>query len=201
MVYATRIGIRRFSVSAIMGIVVVAVLAMGCEDGSMLESSADGGKEPPPIAQGMRSAASTMIFKAKLTPISGSDVTGEAIIRVKGDQLNVVLNARGLEASVPHAQHIHSGARCDPFSPPIVSLDDDISNAPGNATNADPGDDRFPVANPGGTIHYQGSDTKSAIESALGENLDLANRIVVVHAAGTPIGPPAACGALDKVGP
>lgn len=86
------------------------------------------------------------------------------------------------------------------FGSPIISLDDDIANEPGDAANADEGGDSFPVATPGETVNYHESASKSALESALGEKLNLEDRTVVIHAAGSPIGSAAACGELDPVG-
>lgn len=139
------------------------------------------------------------VYRANLKPINDSGVTGEVRIGVKGDTFTVAVNANGLEASVGHAQHIHENAECSAPGGPIVSLDDDVSNAPGDATNAD-SDDAFPTATPGGTIDYRAQSSVSAIEKALGEQLDLANRTVIVHAAGDPIGSAAACGELSQVG-
>lgn len=143
--------------------------------------------------------SSATVYRADLKPVGGSGVTGEVEIGVKGDNLGVSVNANGLKASVEHAQHIHENADCSPPGAPIIALDDDVSNNPRDATNADPEDDSFPTATPGGTINYREQDSASGLENALEENLDLANRTVVVHAPGDPIGPAAACGELNPV--
>lgn len=139
------------------------------------------------------------VYRADLKPIDDSGVKGTVQMGVKENTLAVSVNANGVEESVVHAQHIHENAECSPPGAPIVSLDDDISNAPGDATNGG-SDDSFPTATPGGTVNYRAQGSVSAIEGALGESLDLANRTVVVHAAGDPIGGPVACGELNKVG-
>lgn len=148
----------------------------------------------------LEGASSPTIYRADLKPIGDSGVAGEVEMGVKENTLAVSVNANGVEASVEHAQHIHENMECSSPGSPIVSLDDDVSNAPGDATNADSGDDSFPTATPGGTVNYRAQGSVSAIENALGESLDLANRTVVVHAAGDPIGSPVACGNLNRVG-
>lgn len=140
------------------------------------------------------------VYRAALSPIGNSEVTGEALVRVKGEQLVVSVNATGLKGTVEHFQHIHQNAKCSSPGAPIVSLDDNIANNPQDATNAGPDDDAFPTATSGGTIHYRQKAARSAVESALGTELDLANRTVVIHAAGFPIGDATACGALNQVG-
>ena len=151
-------------------------------------------------AHGNAPVASATVLRARLEPVGSSGVTGEVTVRLKGDDLGVSVNAKGLKASVEHAQHFHQNESCVSFGPVVISLDDDIANAPGDATNADEGDDSFPVATPGGTVNYRERTSKSALVSAFGGDLNLEDRTVVVHAAGTPIGPPAACGELNPVG-
>lgn len=140
------------------------------------------------------------VYRAALSPIGNSGVTGEALVRVKGEQLVVSVNATGLKGTVEHFQHIHQNASCSSPGAPIVSLDDNIANNPQDATNAGPVDDAFPRATSGGTVHYRQKAARSALENALGTKLDLANRTVVIHAAGSPIGDAAACGVLNQVG-
>lgn len=144
-------------------------------------------------------SSSATVYRASLTPIGNTDVTGEVTVRVEKDELLVSVNATGLEADVEHAQHVHENESCNSPGNPLVSLDDNIPSSPGDAANADPGDDSFPTATPGGTVNYRQKAAKSAIEKALGTGLDLADRTVVVHAAGNPIGEAIACGALDPV--
>jgi len=191
----------------VLGLAAAVVLFVGCQDSGMVHSPADESKEPSDAstsltngAHGPPPAAGATVLRATLEPLGSSGVTGQVTVRQKRDRLHVSVNARGLEASVEHAQHFHQNESCESFGPPIISLDANIPNNPGDATNADPGDDRFPVATPGGTVNYQERTSRSALASALGEDPDLANRTVIVHAAGTPIGPPAACGALAPVG-
>lgn len=198
----------RFTSVAI-GLITAGLLLGGCSDdeylgeetvganASSVESSTSSAHTQPPAQSGAQGAT---VYRASLTALEGFSVTGEAMVRAKGDQLFVSINSKGLAPRVEHAQHVHAREDCSDFGPPIVSLDDDIANEPGDATNADPGDDSFPTATPGETVNYRQKDSKEAVEEALGEGLDLANRTVAVHAAGTPIGPPAACGELNPVG-
>lgn len=48
-----------------------------------------------------------VLFKADLTPLSGSGVSGSAQLTLDGNQLTVKINATGLEPGQPHPQHIH----------------------------------------------------------------------------------------------
>jgi Cu/Zn superoxide dismutase len=133
-----------------------------------------------------------MGFRADLKPLGNSGVTGQVEIGVKEDIIGVSVNARGLEASVKHPQHIHENATCVSggsfaFGGVILSLDGELGSAGGT----------YPTATPGGTINYKEHDSKSAVKNIVGESLDLANRTVVVHAAD---GTPKACGELNMVG-
>lgn len=194
------------SLFAVLGLAVGTLVATGCQDSSLVDSPQEG--EPVAAeatdlskrAHGGSPMSATTILRARLRPVGSSGVTGEATVQVNGDRLAVSVNSKDLKASVEHAQHFHANGSCDNFGPPVVSLDDDIANEPRDATNADEGDDSFPTATPGGTLNYWETASKSAVADSLGEALDLENRTVIVHAAGTPIGPPAACGELDPVG-
>ena len=194
----------KMSFLTLLGLAAAALLAVGCEDSAMVapneDSNPDGSDVVAKSAHGNAQMASAQVLRARLEPVGSSGVTGVVTVRLKGDDLGVSVNAKGLKGRVEHAQHLHQNGSCASFGPPIISLDDDIANAPGDATNADEGDDSFPVATPGGTLNYRENTSKSALASALGGDLDLEDRTVVVHAAGTPIGPPAACGELNLVG-
>lgn len=204
MTLLSRSGNHQFSPLLVLGLAAAAVLLAGCQDGAMVtpsgESSPSASNTLTKSAHGSAPMAAATVLRAELEPLGSSGVTGQVTVLQNGDRLQVSVNARGLEASVEHAQHFHQNESCESFGPPIISLDADIPNNPGDATNADPGDDPFPVATPGGTVNYRERTSRSALASALGEDPDLANRTVIVHAAGSPIGPPAACGALDPVG-
>lgn len=138
-------------------------------------------------AQGEKSSAT--VYRADLTPIGGSGVTGKVEIGVKANSIGVSVNAKGFPKgeTKPHPQHIHENSGCGDFGGVLVPLDDDLSGEGGS----------FPTATKGGTVNYQESGPIRALEEAAGGNLDLANRTVVVHKAG---GAPAACGALNLVG-
>lgn len=192
------------SLLPLLGVAAAALLVVGCQDSTMIapdeEPSVEESNARTNSARGNAPVASATVLRARLEPVGPSGVTGEVTVRLKGDDLGVSVNAKGLKASVEHAQHFHQNESCASFGPVVISLDDDIANAPGDATNADEGDDSFPVATPGGTVNYRERASKSALVSAFGGDLNLEDRTVVVHAAGTPIGPPAACGELNPVG-
>lgn len=197
------------SLLTLLGFAAAALLVVGCQDSAMVAPSEEPSAEGSDVltnsahgnaAHGNAPMASARVLRAQLEPLGSSGVTGEVTVRLKGDDLGVSVNAKGLKASVEHAQHFHRDETCASFGPVIISLDDDIANEPGDATNADEGDDSFPVATPGGTVNYRESTSKGALVSAFGGDLDLKDRTVVVHAAGSPIGPPTACGELNPVG-
>jgi Cu/Zn superoxide dismutase len=197
-------GTLKSSLLPLLGVATAALLVVGCQDSAMIapgeEPSAEGPEVLTKNAQGNAPMASAKVLRARLEPVGPSGVTGEVTVRLKGNDLEVSVNAKGLKASVEHAQHFHQNGSCAAFGPVVISLDDDIANAPGDAINADEGDDSFPVATPGGTVNYRERTSKNALVSAFGGDLNLEDRTVVVHAAGTPIGPPAACGELNPVG-
>lgn len=78
-----------------------------------------------------------------------------------------------------------------------LTLDDSLAGEPSDPTG---GEDRFPVATLDSTLEYRAKASRKALEGTLGEDLDLANRTVIVHQPGDRIGGPAACGALGAVG-
>ena len=145
-------------------------------------------------------------FTVDLQPLNDSGVWGTAHLLLDGDQLTVMIEALGLEADRPHAQHIHGNP--DP---------DDL---PGNSTCPPPsadtsGDDLVSVGEglpyygpvllplspfttaPGGVIDFGATYTDL---SNLAPINALQNRSIVIHGKtvnGTYIGSlPVACGQI-----
>lgn len=65
--------------------------------------------------------------QAELRPLNNSPVRGTAEVVVDGRRLDVSLNARRLVRSMPHAQHIHFGARAR-HECPSVRDDDNVDH-------------------------------------------------------------------------
>ena len=67
-------------------------------------------------------AQSTSVYRVNFDELNDSGVTGNAVIRLKGDMLEVRINARGLEEGGVHLAHIHgqvggSGESLDSMCP------------------------------------------------------------------------------------
>ena len=143
-------------------------------------------------------------FRASLAAVphdpaadAGSNVTGKARLMAKGNEVNVVLTARGLSENLPHAMHIHGSAQarseCPGPEQAVGGVDDRlietvdgldvygpiaVSFTTSGDTSADSGLalDRMPVANDGGHVTYQ---RKIEIPADLRQNLD--DLHIVIH--------------------
>jgi hypothetical protein len=132
----------------------------------------------------------------RLNPLNNSGVTGSAEIEVKNGLLDVDVNASGLLAGSPHAQHIHFGAQARNECPTIA----DDTNGDFRLTTAEglpaygpikkslttSGDtspasalavDRFPTA-PQGVINY---DRSMRTGDALARAIKNGKGVIVVH--------------------
>ena len=49
----------------------------------------------------------TRVFRAHLEPLNNSGASGVAKLRLKGQTLNIRIDAKGLAPNLVHAQHIH----------------------------------------------------------------------------------------------
>jgi hypothetical protein len=159
------------------------------------------------------------VFTSDLTPLNAfvdgqGPVSGQAKIFVRGDNITVMVHARGLSAG-PHAMHIHTGDMCPPagadtthdglidvvegvpfYGLILVPLDSDLNSQGAGA---------FPSANAGGALNYMATGSLSAMLADLhaadpnpgdavaklspGEALNLAMRHIIIHgvAADTPL--------------
>lgn len=118
--------------------------------------------------------------------------TGTATFTLRDGTLTAEVSARGLAPSMLHLQHIHSANRCPPpeadtngdgfidvveglpfYGGIMVGLDADLANL-GAETS-------FPTASAAGLFDYRQTVALDALEGALGNAVDLAQRTVVVH--------------------
>ncbi len=144
-------------------------------------------------------------YQADLTTLNDSGVTGTANLTVDEElnELTVQITASGLEAGLPHAQHIHGlvddgGNPVDSTSPTLAQDTDGdgfVELAEGQATygpilvalTSPPGGvaENFPTA-PDGTIDFMqaydlGSDTTFAEDFTADQLLPLDLREIVLH--------------------
>lgn len=149
---------------------------------------------------GVRGVRSWLV---ELRPLNNSGVSGMAHLTLDGDELTVIIDATGLEADKPHAQHIHGlvdepsnrtcpTAEADVDGDGIVSVGEGLPYYGPVLLGLTP----FTTA-PGGEIHYQ--QTFSDLSNL--EPVDtLQNRAMVLHGltiAGNYVGStPVACGQI-----
>lgn len=131
-------------------------------------------------AQAHPGRSPVQIYRAHLDMLNGSGASGEAILQLRGNALRVIINAHGLVANAPHAQHIHGVLGGTNVCPPAsadtdgdgivstpegrvfyggidVSLTTSGDTSPASALAVD----RFPVADADGNLHYKRTITIS----------------------------------------
>ncbi|MGH3321913.1 MAG: CHRD domain-containing protein [Streptosporangiaceae bacterium] len=139
-------------------------------------------------------AASGDSFQATLSQVNDSGASGMAWVTLNGDQATVKVNADGLVAGMPHAQHIHIGGKhvC-PTSSADSNGDGVVSTVEGQpaygaikeslTTKGDHSPDsalavkRFPTA-PGGSESYARTFT---VSSSVASQIRNGNAVIVVH--------------------
>jgi hypothetical protein len=114
------------------------------------------------------------LFRADLNPLNRSGDNGVAKLALEGRKLTTKINSHGMAPKLPHAQHIHGFKQALSECPTLAADDNgdrlvntveglpsygpirvsfttrgDTSAASGLAVS------RFPVANPGGALHYK----------------------------------------------
>ncbi len=137
------------------------------------------------------------VVKTRLSELNDSGVRGHSHVRVRGSELDVKLQARGLVADAPHAFHIHHGEQARHECPTIA----DDSNRDGKLSTVEGapaygpvavsltlfGDtsaasvlaiDRFSTA-PKGKIHYKRHGIM--VSSDLAGDIRDEESVVVVH--------------------
>jgi hypothetical protein len=130
-------------------------------------------------------------FRAQLEPLNGSGASGHAKLTLEGNKLNAKINSHGLAPNLPHAQHIHGFEQAVSECPSLAADDDgdglvntleglpsygpillsftttgDTSPSSGLAV------DRFPPANPGGSVNYKRTIAVSS---------EIANKLGMFH--------------------
>jgi hypothetical protein len=143
------------------------------------------------------SRAKTVHTHAKLRQLNKSGVSGKAHVTVKGNKLNVTLEASGLLRKAPHAVHIHYGEQArnecptlrddtnkdrrlttlegvPAYGPVAVSLTTKGDTSPASALAID----RFKTA-PKGKIHYHRHDIKT--DKSVAQGIRDGDAVVVVH--------------------
>lgn len=156
------------------------------------------------VASGDGSGASRH-WVVDLEPLNDSGVSGTAHLVLDGDELTVSIDATGLEAGKPHAQHIHGSventgnATCPPSSADadgdgIVSVGEGLPFYGPVLLPLTP----FSTA-PSGAIDFDATYDGSALEGLAPINA-LQNRAIVVHGLtidGVYVGStPVACGQI-----
>jgi hypothetical protein len=100
------------------------------------------------VTQGLAGGTET---RARLLPLNNSGVVGGATVNVDGRDLDIRMNARRLVRGMPHAQHIHFGARAANECPTVrldSNKDHRLNTAEGLRPTARSGSRSPPVAPP-----------------------------------------------------
>jgi hypothetical protein len=153
------------------------------------------------LATSSASAANTSytstVLHAELDPLNNSGVDGTATIIFNGDDATVHVDAYGLAANLPHAEHIHFGAEARHECPTVkddTNLDFRVNTTEGLpaygpikkslTTRGDTSPasalavDRFPTA-PMGVIHYD--RTIEVASGRLMRNIENGKSVLVIH--------------------
>jgi Cu/Zn superoxide dismutase len=184
---------------ALVSLAAISLVAAGCDD-----DDDDINNPPPPTTQ---------TFTAQLAALNGTNANGTATFAVTGDELVATVNVTGVDPSIVHAQHIHLSATCPTsaadvnsdgfvsitegavsYGPVLVPLDGDLSSQAAGSTG-------FPTADANGVITFSSTTsvadlladlratdpdpTDLTVKIGANEDLDLANRTVVIHGVAT----------------
>ncbi|MBW3620426.1 MAG: hypothetical protein KY461_09285 [Actinobacteria bacterium] len=151
------------------------------------EAEAEQTEDAPELAGGEQA------LRADLAELNGSGATGVAQVEVADGQVLVTVQADGVAADAPHAQHIHIGGENTCPTPDAAGDDEFISTPEGQpayggiavsltvdgATDAASAlaVERFPTADGEGTLTY--SRSFDLPEGTTAD--DLSNGVIVVH--------------------
>lgn len=142
----------------------------------------------------LATAKTDAVFTARLDPLNESGAGGHAVLKLRGDQLTVKVNVHGVEARLPHLQHIHGFDGSTDGVCPTAAADTNgnglIEVGEGAAFYGDKFKltlsttgvqdplnlDIVPVANRGGAYSYK--QTFTVADSDL---FDLSDEAIVVH--------------------
>ena len=137
-------------------------------------------------------AAKKQVFKVKLHELNDSGVSGIVLLKLEDGELNVMIEARGLEPDKMHMQHIHgmtngSGAVCPP---PAADLNGDglISFTEGLPFFGPvlrgltlQGSTTYPMADSHGKVLYGATFSGAELAALRLADFPLENRVVVLH--------------------
>jgi hypothetical protein len=120
----------------------------------------------------------------------GGNVTGEVLMKVKGDLFNVEVKVSGAAAQIAHAQYLHSGSACPTlsadvnkdgvidvkegsksFGSTLLPLSTDLKNASAG----------FPKADFSGNYYYRQTVSMNEMLKNLNKNMNLVGRPVVIY--------------------
>lgn len=147
------------------------------------------------------------VYVAHLTPlnskVTGRDASGEARFTIKGDQLTIQVDAKGLPPGIEHLQHFHGFTDNRDATCPTAAADanhdgviDLIETEPTSGTTMVPFHDdpvsmeivrdTYPKASAKGDFHYKKTVSLSALKAAFaktfgGSDLNLDKRVVFIH--------------------
>ncbi len=156
-------------------------LAIGSAAALALTAAFAGPAQAAPAHQ----ATPTQTYHVALDTLNDSGASGFANLALRGDQLTVIINARGLTPGLAHAQHLHySPAAAHTCPPPSADTNGDgmISLAEGvpfyggveisltTSGDSSPSSalalDRMPVAKANGILHYKRTFTVTPAQAA-----------------------------------
>lgn len=139
-------------------------------------------------------AKTDAVFTARLNQLNDSGASGHALLKLRGDQLTVKVNVRGVEVRLPHLQHIHgfAGSTDGVCPPPEADTNENglVEVGEGapfygdlfkltlskNGAQEPLNLDIMPVANNGGSYNYKHTFTITDPDL-----FDLSDETIVVH--------------------
>jgi len=198
----------------------LSLAAMACQDD---EATAPQTPEVNGVSASHAANARARTFTAQLAPLnpglSYRPVHGVAKFKIKDGVLSVKVNASGVQPGMFHPQHVHMRESCPPGDADggdgVLNVADGLPFYGGvlfwlDGNLEDPGNNGG-LPNPqnaGGAETYSATASVAALEAALGQPLDLANRVVVLHGVdpstdlsadpnANTVSLPIACGSID----
>lgn len=216
---------------------VLTLAAGGCSDAVTPAEPELRSGDAAPLAQQVSSAETATVYRARLVPLNARAteraVTGTATFTVSGGEIMARVDAKGLYPGIPHAQHIHGFTDGTDATCPSPKADrredgdqliDVVEGVPSYGGILVPLDSElvpvtqqmYPVAEGRlGVIDYEETAPVSVLEEAIGTELALERRVVVLHGinpdtslpesvqslAGLPATAtlPVACGIIERV--
>jgi hypothetical protein len=160
-------------------------LGLALATGSAAALALTAGFAGPAQAAPTHQSAPTQTHHVALDTLNHSGASGVANLALRGDQLTVIINSRGLTPGQPHAQHLHyslnAAHTCPPLSADtngdgVISLAEGVPYYGGvDISLTTSGDslpssalalNRMPVAKANGTLHYKRTFTVTPAQAA-----------------------------------